>query len=133
MVAHITQIFALFCMMLARCIRQARPSLSLFASRLIRPMSTASDKKFYILRYEHVGDILDRRGPFRAEHLERAVNAKKDGHMVMGGALVNPADAGIFIFNVEDKQLVEDFAKADPYVLNDLVTSYSIREWMVVI
>ncbi|KAF1776468.1 Dimeric alpha-beta barrel [Phytophthora cactorum] len=86
-------------------------------------MSAAADKKHYILRYEYVGDILDRRGPFRAEHLERAVNAKKDGHVVMGGALVNPPDAGI----------IEDFVKADPYVLNDLVTSYSIREWMVVV
>lgn len=115
--------------MLARSIRQASRSLS----PLSRAMSTATDKKHYILRYEYVGDILDRRGPFRAEHLERAVNLKNDGHIVMGGALVNPPDAGVFVFNVADKQIVEDFAKADPYVLNDLVTSYSIREWTVVV
>jgi uncharacterized protein YciI len=114
--------------MLARTIRQAA---SLHAP-LSRAMSTA-DKKFYILRYEYVGDILDRRGPFRAEHLERAVSAKKDGHVVMGGALVNPPDAGVFVFNVADKEVIEEFAKADPYVLNDLVTSYSIREWTVVV
>ncbi|KAF4029779.1 YCII-related domain-containing protein [Phytophthora infestans] len=100
---------------------------------LSRAMSTATDKKYYILRYEYVGDILDRRGPFRAEHLERAVSAKKDGHVVMGGALVNPPDAGVFVFNVADKQTIDDFVKADPYVLNDLVSSYSIREWMVVV
>ncbi|KAG7376523.1 hypothetical protein PHYPSEUDO_013218 [Phytophthora pseudosyringae] len=117
--------------MLARSIRQVAARSR---SPLSRAMSAAApDKKFYILRYEYVGDILDRRGPFRAEHLERAVTAKKDGHVVMGGALVNPPDAGVFIFNVADKQLIEDFAKDDPYVLNDLVTSFSIREWTVVV
>ncbi|TDH69943.1 hypothetical protein CCR75_004030 [Bremia lactucae] len=98
-----------------------------------RALSTATDSKYYILRYEYVSDILDRRGPFRAEHLERAVIAKKDGHVIMGGALVNPLDAGVFIFNVTDKKIIEEFAKTDPYVQNHLVTSYSIREWTVVI
>ncbi|KAI9916195.1 hypothetical protein PsorP6_017915 [Peronosclerospora sorghi] len=96
-------------------------------------MTTASEKKFYILRYEYVEDILDRRGPFRSEHLELAQNAKQDGDIVMGGALVNPPDAGVIIFNVADKQVIEDFVKKDPYFQNDLVTSYTIREWMVVI
>ncbi|KAJ8552581.1 hypothetical protein ON010_g9965 [Phytophthora cinnamomi] len=115
-------------------IRQVAARSSLLPSLSRRAMSSsAADKKFYILRYEYVGDILERRGPFRAEHLERAVSAKKDGHVVMGGALVDPPDAGVFVFNVADKQLVEDFAKDDPYVLNDLVTSYSIREWTVVV
>ncbi|CAH0478766.1 unnamed protein product [Peronospora belbahrii] len=116
-------------MLFARNICQAATSSSL----LSRAMSIVTDKKYYILRYEYVSDILDRRGPFRAEHLERAVNAKRDGHVIMGGALVNPPDAGVFIFNVEDKEVIENFAKSDPYVVNNLVTSYSIREWTVVV
>ncbi|RLN83644.1 hypothetical protein BBJ28_00020736 [Nothophytophthora sp. Chile5] len=95
--------------------------------------SPAPDKKFFILRYEYVGDILERRGPFRAEHLARLTAAKEEGHVVMGGALVNPPDAAVIIFSAADKQFVEDFAKGDPYVLNDLVTSSSVREWMVVV
>ncbi|CEG45663.1 YCII-related [Plasmopara halstedii] len=102
-------------------------------SPLSRAMSAVTDKKYYILRYEYVHDILNRRGPYRAEHLERAVTAKKDGNVVMGGALVDPPDAGVFIFNVSDKKIIEKFATSDPYVLNNLVTSYSIREWTVVI
>uniref|UniRef100_A0AAV1V152 YCII-related domain-containing protein n=1 Tax=Peronospora matthiolae TaxID=2874970 RepID=A0AAV1V152_9STRA len=96
-------------------------------------LSTAAEKKFYILQYEYVQDIADRRGPFRAEHLERAGKAKQNGHIVMGGALVNPLDAGVFIFNVADKNVVDKFVKEDPYVVNELVTSHSIREWMVVV
>ncbi|RMX64451.1 hypothetical protein DD238_006388 [Peronospora effusa] len=115
--------------MLARRIRHA-----VAISSLSRAMSTAAgDEKFYILRYDYVDDILHRRGPFRTEHLKRAVNLKQDGYIVMGGALVNPPDAGVFIFNVTDKEVIENFVKEDPYVLNDLVTSYSIREWTVVV
>ncbi|CAI5731940.1 unnamed protein product [Peronospora destructor] len=114
--------------MLARRIRHA-----VAISSVSRAMSIGADNKFYILRYNYVDDILDRRGPFRTEHLKRAVNAKQDGYIVMGGALVNPLDAGVFIFNVADKEIIANFAKEDPYVLNDLVTSYSIREWTVVV
>ncbi|KAL4134006.1 hypothetical protein PRIC2_004320 [Phytophthora ramorum] len=89
--------------------------------------------KFFILRYGYVKGILEKRVPFRAQHLEHALSAKKSGHLVMGGALADPPDAAIIVFNVADKTQVEDFAKRDPYVLNDLVTSYSIREWTVVV
>ncbi|POM57768.1 Dimeric alpha-beta barrel [Phytophthora palmivora] len=97
-------------------------------------MSSAStENKFFILRYNYVDDILERRVPVRSEHLEYALNAKKNGHLVMGGAVANPPDAGIIVFNAPDQQVVEDFAKNDPYVREELVTSYSIREWMVVV
>jgi uncharacterized protein YciI len=80
-----------------------------------------------------VPDILEKRGPFRPEHLERATAAKDRGSIVMGGALVDPPDGALFIFKVADTQEIEDFAQQDPYVKNGLVPAYSIREWMVVI
>lgn len=113
------------------------PPSSLARSPLVplaAAMSTAAaDKKFYLLQYEYVPDILEKRGPFRPEHLERATAAKERGSIVMGGALVDPPDGALFIFKVADKQEIDDFAKEDPYVKNGLVPSYSIREWMVVI
>ncbi|KAG6612232.1 Dimeric alpha-beta barrel [Phytophthora cinnamomi] len=103
-------------------------------SSLSRAMSSVTtDKKFFILRYEYVANILERRVPFRSQHLEHALGAKKNGHLVMGGALANPPDAAVIVFTAADKQIVEDFAREDPYVRNDLVTSYSIREWTVVV
>lgn len=97
-------------------------------------MSTAAaDKKFYLLRYDYVADILEKRTPFRAEHLEKAKAAKEAGRVVMGGALVEPADGAVFVFQVADKDEIEEFVKEDPYVKNQLVPSYSIREWMVVV
>ncbi|EGZ18772.1 hypothetical protein PHYSODRAFT_499822 [Phytophthora sojae] len=110
-----------------------RSPLSSSLSRAMSSTAAAADKKFFILRYEYVDDIFERRAPFRSQHLEHAQSAKKNGHLVMGGALANPPDAAVVVFNAADQQLVEDFAKEDPYALNDLVTSYSVREWTVVV
>ncbi|DAZ97561.1 TPA: hypothetical protein N0F65_005533 [Lagenidium giganteum] len=96
-------------------------------------MSTSTDKKHFILRYDYIPEILEKRGPFRAEHLELAKTAKAHGKVLMAGALVDPADGGVFIFHTNDKRDVEDFVNQDPYVKNALVTSYTIREWMVVV
>ncbi|KAJ0411815.1 hypothetical protein ATCC90586_002968 [Pythium insidiosum] len=96
-------------------------------------MATASsDKKYYILRYEYVPDILEKRGPFRAQHLENALALKAEGKIVMGGALAEPAEA-IIVFHTSEKSEIEEFVKKDPYVQNKLVTAHSIREWMVAI
>ncbi|GMF47324.1 unnamed protein product [Phytophthora fragariaefolia] len=117
-------------------IRQAaaRSSLSLLSPAISTVDSaSAADKKFYILGYKYVDNIFERRAPFRSKHLEHALNAKKNGDLVMGGALANPPDAAVINFTAADKQTVEDFAEKDPYVINDLVTSFSIREWTVVV
>jgi uncharacterized protein YciI len=95
--------------------------------------STTTNTKFYILRYEYVPDILEKRGPFRAEHLQNAKDLHEKGKVVMAGALVDPCDAGIFIFKTTNKNEIEEFVQKDPYVKNHLVSSHSIREWMVVI
>ena len=39
----------------------------------------------------------------------------------------------MLIFRCKQQSEVEDFAKQDPYVIHKLVTSYSIREWNVVV
>jgi uncharacterized protein YciI len=38
----------------------------------------------------------------------------------------------VLVFKAADRHVVEDFAKADPYVLNGLVTSWRVREWTTV-
>ncbi|GMF30163.1 unnamed protein product [Phytophthora lilii] len=88
--------------------------------------------KLFLLRYEYVANILQQRVPFRAQHLEHALSAKKRGLLVIGGALADPPDAAVIVFNAEQQQ-VDKFARDDPYVRNGLVTSYSIREWTVVV
>ncbi|MBE2236834.1 MAG: hypothetical protein IAE81_03530, partial [Caldilineaceae bacterium] len=52
---------------------------------------------------------------------------------VMAGALADPVDRAVLIFQVDDPKVVEDFVHNDPYVKNELVTRWQIRPWTVVI
>lgn len=88
---------------------------------------------YYILSYEYVENILERRAPYRSEHLAAAQAAHARGDLLMAGALAEPVDRALLVFKVDDPQVVETFVRADPYVLNGLVTAWQIRPWTVVI
>ncbi len=88
---------------------------------------------YYLLLYEVVDDYLNLRAPFRKLHLEHATRAKEQGHLVMAGAFANPVDGAALVFKGATPAVAEEFAKNDPYVINDLITSWQVREWTVVI
>ena len=87
----------------------------------------------YILRYTYSEDYLARRESFRAEHLQRGWAAHARGELFLAGALAEPADAALLIFNVDDPQKVAEFAQQDPYVIHGLVTDWEVRPWTTVI
>jgi uncharacterized protein YciI len=86
----------------------------------------------YLLIYDVVDDYLVRRAPLRAEHLRLIREAHERGDVVMAGALANPADGAVIIFRGESPEVAEAFAKADPYVVNGLITRWQVRDWVVV-
>lgn len=88
---------------------------------------------YYALIYNVVDDYVVRRTAFRDEHLRLANEANKRGELLLGGAFTDPADKTLLIFHVNDKFVVEEFVKHDPYVINGLVTRWEIRSWNVVI
>lgn len=95
--------------------------------------SAAAPKKISLLFYSYVPDILERRDPYRAAHIQRAKDAVARGEMTMAGALAEPVDGAVFIFAPETStEKIEAFAKNDPYVVNGLVTEWKVRPWMVV-
>jgi hypothetical protein len=51
----------------------------------------------------------------------------------LGGALTNPSDSVVLMFRGDSPAAAEAFAKADPYVLNGLVTLWRVREWTTVV
>jgi len=89
--------------------------------------------KHYLLTYEVVEDYVEKRTPFRKIHLALATAYFKEGQLIMGGALANPADKAMLVFRCEEVKTVEHFVQQDPYVLNGLVKSWEIREWTVVV
>ena len=88
---------------------------------------------FYILFYKTVDNYIEKRAPYREEHLAYARAAHQRGALVMAGALAEPADGAVLVFKGEGPSVAEDFAKDDPYVKNGLITEWQVRPWTVVI
>lgn len=88
---------------------------------------------YYLLLYDVVDDYVALRAPLRAAHLERALAAVERGELILGGALANPVDGAVLLFQGSSPEVAEEFARNDPYVLNGLVTRWRVREWTVVV
>lgn len=89
--------------------------------------------KHYLLFYSFVGDYLQRRPAFRDAHLRHAWEAQQRGTLVLAGAVGDPLDTAVLMFAADSALAVEAFARADPYVVNGLVTSWRVREWLTVV
>jgi uncharacterized protein len=86
-----------------------------------------------LLLYDVVPDYVERRAPFRAEHLALAQAAHARGELVLGGALADPVDGAVLLFRGDTPTAAEAFAHADPYVRNGLVTRWRVRAWNTVV
>jgi uncharacterized protein len=87
----------------------------------------------FLLMYDVAPDYLERRGEFRAAHLALGWASHERGELQLGGALGDPIDGTVTLFSAESASVVEAFAKADPYVINGLVTRWRVRPWNTVI
>ena len=88
---------------------------------------------YYILFYKIVDNYIERRAPFREQHLALAQRALQIGSLVLAGALTDPADSAILIFKGDSPKVAEEFANNDPYVKNGLITDWHVRLWTVVV
>jgi uncharacterized protein len=88
---------------------------------------------YYILLYEVVEDFINRRAPYREEHLNLVNEAHHRGELVMAGAFSEPVEGAALVFSSVDRALVTRFAEADPYVRNGLVTRWRARGWNLVV
>jgi uncharacterized protein len=88
---------------------------------------------YFVLSYEVVEDYVERRAQFREEHLGIAAAAHERGELILAGAIGDPVDGALLVFRGEDSTVAEQFARNDPYVINGLVTSWTVKPWNVVI
>jgi uncharacterized protein YciI len=86
----------------------------------------------FVLQYDYVPNVVERRAPFRPAHLELYRAWRAGGRLVMGGAIGDPPHGAIIVFDVSDAGEVEEFAQADPYVQNGIVTARRVEPWAVV-
>jgi uncharacterized protein len=89
--------------------------------------------RHYLLFYDTAADYLTRRAEFRDAHLALAWAASERGELVLAGALADPVDGAVLVFRGDSPEVAERFARADPYVLNGLVTDWRVRAWTTVV
>jgi len=102
---------------------------------------------YFALFYDTVEDFVERRKPFRQQHLAQIDAAYADHRLVLAGALEpmperssgaardatqKPAGA-LLVFHADDAAEVERFARNDPYVTSGLVTRWRVHGWAVVV
>jgi uncharacterized protein YciI len=85
-----------------------------------------------VLEYTLAPDYLQRRAALREEHLALLRAAHERGELLMAGALPDPHDRALLVWTAP-REVVERFAGSDPYVVQGLVTGWTIRQWDVVV
>lgn len=88
---------------------------------------------YYALFYDAIDDFIARRGLYRDEHLRLARESHARGELLLAGALADPADGALLIFQGDSPAAAEAFARQDPYVKNGLITNWTVRSWTVVV
>jgi uncharacterized protein YciI len=87
----------------------------------------------YPLFYDVVPDYLERRAKFRKEHLDLCWEACGRGELILGGALADPVDGAVLLFQGDSPEVAERFAAADPFVRNGLVARGRVRPLTTVV
>ena len=85
-----------------------------------------------LLEYTLADDYLERRAALREDHLALARAAHGRGELLLAGALPDPYDRALLVWTAP-RELVERFTGSDPYVVQGLVTGWTIRQWDVVV
>jgi uncharacterized protein len=87
----------------------------------------------WLLMYELADDYLERRPAHRSAHLALAWAAVERGELLLAGAVADPVDSALLLFQGETSAAAEAFARADPYVTAGLIRSWRVRPWQTVV
>jgi uncharacterized protein YciI len=89
--------------------------------------------RYFALTYEVVPNFAGRRAAYRDAHLRLVREASARGLLMLAGPLGDPPDGALLVFRADSPSTVEGFARADPYVIEGLVTAWRVRPWNVVL
>ncbi|HYX93476.1 MAG TPA: YciI-like protein [Geodermatophilus sp.] len=93
-------------------------------------MQPASE--YNVLEYTLADDYLERREALRADHLALLRAAHERGELLLAGALPDPYDRALLVWTAP-REVVERFVESDPYVVQGLVTGWTVRPWNVAV
>ncbi len=92
-----------------------------------------SDLKTYAVTYGYVPDILERRQPYREEHLARIREGIDSGSVLVVGVLADPVDSALLILRAANPGEIYAWVGDDPYATAGLIQSVTVREWNIVL
>jgi uncharacterized protein YciI len=82
----------------------------------------------YVVFYESAEDVAARAPAFFTEHVARYEKYVADGSLLMIGTFADPQqDGSMAVF--ASRQAAEEFISGDPFVLNGVVSGWTIKEW----
>ncbi len=80
-----------------------------------------------VLFYEPAEDVMSKAPAHFPAHSARLDQFHADGRLRMVGTWANPQEGSMAIFT--SREAAEDFVAEDPFVLNEVVVRWRIREW----
>jgi len=88
----------------------------------------------FLLFYEKAPGYAERQKTFAEQHRAYFEERARKGDMVLGGSLEDPLDgSALILFETDSAEVVEAFAKMDPYVRNGIIKKWWVRKWDVVV
>jgi uncharacterized protein len=85
--------------------------------------------KKYVMWGTYCADVLEKRAPYRQEHLDNLKILKESGKLVT----IGPTQDLTMVFGVyvaKDEISARNLIESDVYWQNQIWTSYEIREWI---
>ena len=84
-----------------------------------------------ILHYEYVPDMVSKREPHRDAHIDLIKRWHGDDRLVIAGAVGDPPHGAVFVWT--EREGIDEWVDADPYVKAGLVTDWRVEPWNVVV
>jgi uncharacterized protein len=82
----------------------------------------------YVLLYESAEDVAEKAPLHAAAHREHWHPFHERGELLLIGPFGEPQSQGAMaVFS--SREAAEEFARADPFVVNGVVRSWEVREW----
>jgi uncharacterized protein len=82
----------------------------------------------YVLFYQSAPDFAQKAPAHFPAHQARWREFASAGTLLMVGPFSNPQEGAMAIFTT--REAAESFAGEDPFVLNGVVSDWSVREWL---
>jgi uncharacterized protein len=95
-------------------------------------MAEPNSETTWLLLYEYVEEMAEKRTPHREAHLAHLFAAREAGQLLIAGAYGDPVAGGAIAFKGVTKEQVEQWSDSDPYLLAKLVVTRRIEPWKLV-